>query len=288
MLDYSSVVVALTTILTAFNLMYMLKQKLVECGLTINESKVFLAALELGPSLASTLSRKTGINRSTVYAVINTLKGKGLLSSVEKLKTTYFCATDPEILIQNIESEIAFRKMRLNRLNDLIPRLNDLSTVYDVYSKAKFFEGIEGIKALHEEILRLSKNQEIVGYSLVTPTETFQMRNFWPYYFERRKKFNISVRLIAPVTPEAIVLRKRDLDELRETRLVPMTKFPFGECEINIFEDYYAYFSYGYDEMIGSLIKDRNLALTEKSIFEFMWEAAASYDQEISQKMGLK
>ena len=80
----------------------MLYQQLVECGLTENEAKVFLAAMELGPSLASTLARKTGINRSTVYAVIQTLKHKGLLSSFEKQGITYFSPADPEVLLQNI------------------------------------------------------------------------------------------------------------------------------------------------------------------------------------------
>lgn len=267
----------------------MLAQKLVECGLTRNEARVFLTALELGPSLASTLARQTRINRSTVYAVIQTLKGKGLLSSFEKKQVTYFCATDPEVLIQNVEEEIAHRKTQVYRLQDVIPELNQVSRVHDdVHSKAKSFEGIEGVKALHEEILRLAKGQEIVGYALITPAKVLQMKNFWPYYYEKRRNFNVSVRLIAPETPAAVALKRRDQKELRVTRLLPIGKFPFSDSEINIFGDYYAYFSHGEAGMNGSLMRDRCLAATEKAIFEFIWEQAETYDQEICRKIGLK
>ena len=111
--------------------------------------------------------------------------------------------------------------------------------------------------------------------------KTIQMKNFWPYYFEKRRKLDIPVRLIAADTQEAIALKKRDREELRQTRLVPIGKFPFGKCEINIFGHYYAYFSYGYEEMIGTLIQDKCLAVTERSLFEFIWEHAFVYDQAL-------
>ena len=42
-------------------------EELKQIGLTTNESKVYLALLDLGPSLAGQISRKTGLHRRTVY-----------------------------------------------------------------------------------------------------------------------------------------------------------------------------------------------------------------------------
>ena len=50
-----------------------------EAGLTENESKVYLALLDLGPSLAGQISRKTGMHRRTVYDTTEMLIKKGLI-----------------------------------------------------------------------------------------------------------------------------------------------------------------------------------------------------------------
>lgn len=49
-------------------------------GLTEHESKVYLAALSLGPSSASQIAEQTGIKRPTVYLALENLAKQGLMS----------------------------------------------------------------------------------------------------------------------------------------------------------------------------------------------------------------
>ena len=67
-------------------------QELKEAGLTDNESKVYLALIDLGPSLAGQIARKTGMHRRTVYDTIEMLIEKGLIGYIQKNNRKLFYA----------------------------------------------------------------------------------------------------------------------------------------------------------------------------------------------------
>ena len=58
--------------------------ELKQAGLTENESKVYLSLIDLGPSLAGQISRKTGLHRRTVYDTTEMLIQKGLVGYILK------------------------------------------------------------------------------------------------------------------------------------------------------------------------------------------------------------
>ena len=76
----------------------MLQKDLQKIGLSEAESKVYLAALELGETNIGRLAKKSGIKRTTTYLVVDTLKEKGLLSSLKKKNKVFFYADDPRAL----------------------------------------------------------------------------------------------------------------------------------------------------------------------------------------------
>ena len=57
-----------------------------EFGLTSNESKTYLAALELGQTTVQELGKKAKIKRTTVYTTLEGLKQKGELKRGIKKK----------------------------------------------------------------------------------------------------------------------------------------------------------------------------------------------------------
>ena len=58
----------------------MLEKYLQDIGLNEKESKVYLALLAVDNSSVLDLSKKTELNRSTTYVVLETLAKKGLVS----------------------------------------------------------------------------------------------------------------------------------------------------------------------------------------------------------------
>ena len=67
-----------------------------ELGLTESEARVYLALLELGPSLAGSISRKTGIHRRNIYDITERLIKKGLIGYILKNNRRLFEAANPE------------------------------------------------------------------------------------------------------------------------------------------------------------------------------------------------
>src|SRR5271169_2125521 len=75
----------------------MLKE-LQDMGLLEKEARVYLAALELGRTTAEKLALHAKVNRSTTYVQLESLMKKGLMSTYEEGKKTYFAPESPELL----------------------------------------------------------------------------------------------------------------------------------------------------------------------------------------------
>lgn len=159
--------------------------ELKEAGLTDNEERVYLSLIDLGPSLAGKISRKTGLHRRTVYDVTETLIQKGLLSYMLENNRRVFSAVNPQRIIDSIEQ----------KKNSLIPFIENLSSKFEMSKKKEqtnFYRGKNGLKMVFEsqlqypEILILGANREAY--------------NKMPYYFkwfnERRKEKKVKIRVI--------------------------------------------------------------------------------------------
>ncbi|MEK6893974.1 MAG: helix-turn-helix domain-containing protein [Nanoarchaeota archaeon] len=154
-------------------------------GLTENEQRVYTALIDLGPSLAGKISRKTGLHRRTVYDVTETLIQKGLLSYILNNNRRVFSAVNPQRIIDSIEE----KKLTL------MPMISDLTKRFES-SKHKettnFYRGKNGLKMVFEsqleypEILILGANRQ--AYEKM------------PYYFkwfnERRKQKKVKIKVI--------------------------------------------------------------------------------------------
>jgi hypothetical protein len=87
-----------------------------------------------------------------------------------------------------------------------------------------------------------------------------------------RQKHFLHVRLLTDKSKESEDLRKRDAQELRETRFVP-AKYNFKTANW-IFGDKVALLSMQKEHPMGIVIEDKALADTFRMYVELMWENA--------------
>lgn len=133
-----------------------LKSKLIEFGLSDKEANVYLAMLELGPSSVQDIAKKAGVNRATTYVMIEMLKRRGLMSSVDRGKKTYFAAESPEHLLGIVGEEMRVIEEKKKRLETLMPQFMGLFNAIEDKPKVRYFEGEEGIIACREAMLALA------------------------------------------------------------------------------------------------------------------------------------
>ena len=96
-------------------------------GLNENEIKVYLALLELGPSLVTKIAQKAGINRTSSYDILERLVRYNLVTyaSGQGSKKEY-SAMPPYNLISFLERQQKEKNKQLEKLKEKLPELRML------------------------------------------------------------------------------------------------------------------------------------------------------------------
>ena len=250
-------------------------QVLTGLGLNKKEAATYLACIEKGTSVVSEIAHEAKINRVSAYDILDKLKAKGLVSFFTKKKTKYFTATDPEIVLSEYEK-------RTNELRLSLPKFKKL-TGQSAHPRVRYFEGIEGIKAIYADTL--SAKTEILNYS-----NSEEIRKNWPNYrneyIKARIKKRIALRGICPDDNAGQIVQELDKKSHREMRLIPEKQFDFTN-EINIYDDKVAIVSFK-DELIGMIIESPEIANSQRAIFEMCWQFAKKFQNKIRKHKNLK
>jgi sugar-specific transcriptional regulator TrmB len=236
-------------------------------GLSDNESKVYLAMLELGPSSVAEIAKKAGINRPTAYFQIEALKKLGLVSTQTKGKKQLFIAEPPDQLEQVLNKEIGEIKIRKQEFERLLPSLMNLYRLSDSHPQVRFFEGKEGVLRMQEALLK-SGAKEVFGItSLDDVLEAFPKHK--EDYSSRRIQMGIKSKLIY-TSSQGAVLKDSDKKMLRESRFIKKDRMPFTG-DVGIYGNSVAFTALK-GKLSGIIIDHPEIAESFRNFFKFLWE----------------
>jgi len=236
-------------------------------GLSDKEAKVYIAALELGPSPVQTIAKKAGVNRATTYVQIATLNGRGLMTSFDKGKKRFFSAESPERLMALYEDEMHHLREKEEVLKEVLPELKRMRPDGNVPT-VRLFEGHDGLEAVRQELLK-SESKSFVGmlgadyYRKSVPTASARRQ------FERVKNLGIKGRSIHSVSdPGAYV--PADRPPHLDRRAIAGDKYDVPG-EMTVFDDKIVLLSYKGDP-VAVMIESKELAQVIRSLFNLAWE----------------
>lgn len=235
---------------------------LLEAGLSQKEASLYFAGIELGEATIQQLARHAEIKRPTAYDTIASLEEKGLFSTSAKGKKRYFIAEDPE-------NVLGLLKTREQAFLRALPELKVLFNTGGEKPRIRFYEGVDGLKAMYWDTLE-SKGTILVYGSIDDMWEAMP-RDFIREYVKERVKRKVNIRGLVPNTSDAQEYVKRDKEEMRHLILISKEQFIFSN-EINIYNNKTAIFSF--PEKIGVIIESEKIAETQRSIFELAWLGA--------------
>jgi len=227
---------------------------LIEAGLTLNESRVYLALIDLGPSLAGQLSRKTGLHRRNVYDTIERLIQKGLVGYIQQNNRNLFQASNPQRFLDIIKE----------RENLLAPLVSELGKKYNQTiekEETNFFKGKNGLRSVLEDQLNY-KEILILG---ANPKAGEVMQFYFKWYNQTRQKKKIKLRII---THEKWFERLK----LAEVRYFP-EKYA-NPLAINIYGDKTAIILWSKQNPIAIVIKNKEVTDGYRRYFELMWKSS--------------
>ncbi len=249
----------------------MIKNLLKELNFSEKEIAVYLALIELGSAKPLELSKKTDLNRTTVYDLLESLMGKGLVSKYNKGKSAFFNALEPNRLLTYLDREKEEKEKIIERqkkkVNELLPELISLQNIFTTKPKVQFFEGEKGMREAYEDTL--TSRGMILAYANIQ-TMYEGLPNFFPEYFKRRTQKKIFIRAILPRNKLSSDRVKLNQEEMRETRFLPRDDMTFSP-EINIYNNKMLIASW--KEKIAIIIVSKELIELERIKYEILWEA---------------
>ncbi len=239
----------------------MLEKKLKTLGLSDKESKVYLAALELGTSTVQELSRKSGVNRATTYIQVDSLIKRGLMSRVDKANKTLFLAEKPQRIIDILSK----KKEKLESLESaFIQLMPELEAIYNVKTDkphVRFYESESGLEIFRNEMVKMKP--EIV-YSIIpkSPAEGD---------LELTQKFMAKLGTI-----KIIYIGKENIKISKEVRAITNLMFKYFkmsgfDIEITMYNNKVFINKPIKDESIGVLIEDKSVYQSFVAMFQMFW-----------------
>ncbi len=232
-------------------------EELQEFGLNEREAKIYLQVLKDQGETASTIAKRTKINRTTTYLELNNLIEKGLVSYIIKDKKRYFQAVEPEKLIEILEE-------KKQRISEIMPQLRGLHKTIIPF-KIEILEGKEGVKNLYKRIINETKEACAFG---VTGKAFDTLKFEFPHLAKNAEEKGLKLRYLANANS------KKELSKLPKgfVQIKYLPKEITSDVTTIIFEDKIAIQSLITENIFVTIITDKQLSKGYRNYFEYMWD----------------
>ena len=234
-------------------------------GLTDNENTIYLTILRLGNCSGTDLRRKTGITNSQVYAALDTLLQKGMITYEKRYTGKVYSALDPKVLGELMEE-------RKKKIMETIPQLKALQSLEAKETETAVFEGFNGFKSA---LYKLAQD--------CPPEETINIIGFSNQAY-KNEKLAALLRDVNKISKQKKHKFKMILDnddnkfyEQRKNEKISNIRFMnkgfTSPASIDIFQDY-VYILMWDETPYAFIIKNQNIAAGFKVYFDFLWNMA--------------
>lgn len=247
-----------------------LELELRKLGFEEREAKVYLAALELGPSPVQKIAQRANIPRATTYLVLDDLQNKGFVTTYDEGKKTLFVAESPERLAIIIDQREVEVKQQREAVNKLVPELTARGQFeHGERPVVRYYEGEQAVKALLKDSLGGRGGEVLNIFHLDHAIRTLEQIGFpIDKVRERRSKRHIKSRVI--YTSKNGPLEDYSTKH-RQAKYVPVEKYPFAADIIIRSENNRVFFIPYTSPLHGVAIEDKAIANSIKMIFEILW-----------------
>ena len=233
--------------------MHITEQHLQRAGMTGNEAKVYLLLLKEGMHNANSAAKRTHIDRSLVYTVLNNLIHKGLVTSTHKKEKKYFEVTPPENLLNNIKEQEAY-------LKELIPQLHTLQKIEPTDFQVTGYEGKKGIRSFLQYIIK-EKHVSCFGAT----GKLFDLLYGLPTIVQKQMR-EVNIRaILSPTSHHSATFKKLNIQtRFLATDNKATTCICGDKISIHLAKE----------EPILIMITNKEIATTYQEHFELLWKTA--------------
>jgi sugar-specific transcriptional regulator TrmB len=245
----------------------MFEKYLEDIGLSDKEASVYIALLQVDNDSVLDLSKRTKINRTTIYPLLESLQKKGLVSEIQVDKKVYYKAEPPERLETFVERRKLSFEEQAKRLKDVIPQLKSIQRETGERPIVKYFEGIEGVISSNEEFYSYFDDSKELNY-LIYPRDTVEeiFKDSRNHFVKRRQEKKVKIKALY-TRKDGELPKVEDSDRIR----IDGEKYPIL-CDIGIYGENVRISTLG-SSVSAILIKSKDLAVTLKSLINLIFDS---------------
>ncbi len=253
-----------------------LKIFLNKLGLTDHEARLYLVLNQIGPSTILNLSRQSGINRTKVYRIIESMQKVGIIEEIidQHKKLIKAVSTDTlELLIKEKEAKVKYLRDTFPAISSLISGQKQTS---QPGTKVLFYRGAQGVR---QQVWNTLKSKgELLGYSYRPLSEL--IGKYYEQWYEEWIKRNLKMRDIysdSYLAGKKLVNQKADSLILKSeniiSRYIP-AKILNITHQMDIYDEIVSIYHWYEGEVFGVEIYNEYVASLQKQLFEVVWKIA--------------
>lgn len=245
-----------------------LKRYLRRLGLSIEASAIYLDLIEHAESTPLLLARRTGINRTKVYRVVEELERQKLVRQEVGDKTT---RVSPAPIAQ-LGERLKERQRRVAELTreweQVETELGQLGEAQKAETKVRYYRGKSGIEQMVWNVL--SAKTEVVGYTTRDLTD-FVGSKFMGEFVVEFVRRRLSMRDVYGDEYQTNKHARYDWGERVVSRYVP-NKILTIPHQMDIYDETVSFYRFVEGEVFGVEIINPAVATMQKQLFELAWE----------------
>jgi HTH-type transcriptional regulator, sugar sensing transcriptional regulator len=246
-------------------------RELMHLGLSEKEAAVYVASLELGPAPVQDISHKSRVNRATTYVMIESLVGRGLMSTFVKGKKRFYVPESPDRLRTILRAQRREIEEKENDLGKVLPMLLALFNVEGAKPQIRYLEGPEGLQTVRETFVALQGEylQIVPLDDVATVKEIMATRE------DHLGKLAATEAKYRALIVTADASSELALAKHGEARVLPADTFPI-HAEITVRENHVFLYSYR-SAVVAFIIVSKEIADTVRTLFDLAWKGAEAY-----------
>lgn len=242
-----------------------LEKKLIEYGFHEHEARLYLSAMELGPSPVQVIAKKAGINRVAAYPFIKSLSQKGLMSSYEEGKRTMYAAASPEQIIDFLDNKKREIDDQEKDFQKFLPQMKSMYNAMPDKPVVRYYEGYEGTIVMNKEMLE-GEDTEIEMLYDSDQIEQYITKDLREKLRKMRKDRNIKTKVIY-TKKDGIIPSTEDGERYKNDD----PDLPFTS-DITLYKNKVRFISFG-KQISGIIIENEQITQTIRSLFKLALKA---------------
>lgn len=243
-------------------------------GLEPEIAAIYLSLHANGPQTISALARSSGVERTRIYRLIDSLLGSNLIE-VESHHTRGVIKAAPianlRILISQKEQDIKSLQDELELIEQVLAR-NSLS---NPATRVQFYRGPEGIRQMQWNLLR-AKGE--IASIMHEPMHTITGEAFYKRWAEQWANSDNSCRIILDTHFHTIsdpwhAKHPGQRPKNQQTRELPPSVMPITFAT-DIYDNVVTYYNWHDNEVFGIEMYNQHIADAQRVFFEMLWHLA--------------